>query len=64
MFGQQTQLLFYQLCLALVFILNSDSFLNVITLWVVPVHILWPSLTTAALLQFIVDGEDKQKPRP
>lgn len=28
------------------------------------VHILWPSLTTAALLQFIVDGEDKQKPRP
>lgn len=27
-------------------------------------HILWPSLTTAALLQFIVDGEDKQKQRP
>lgn len=26
-------------------------------------HILWPSLTTEALLQFIVDG-DKQKRRP
>lgn len=27
-------------------------------------HILWPSLSTEAMLQFIVDGEDKQKQRP